>query len=134
MTTTIKQKEAEFPSGGLLQRYVYNQQNSIPHSESNKLFVMFKWLDCDTNLHNSYTNNKTILIVNWVETSVYRTVPMNPSTYWRVSGASETLSGVTQLKIGDICLFMCGCTYVILYFDPRVLLCSLCVRPRPKLN
>ncbi len=23
--------------------------------------------------------------------------------YWRASGASETLSGVTQLKIGDVC-------------------------------
>ena len=32
--------------------------------------------------------------------------------YWR---AGETLSGVTQLKIGDICL--CGRTYVILYFN-----------------
>ncbi len=27
--------------------------------------------------------------------------------------ASETLSGVTLLKIGDICLSMFGCTYVI---------------------
>ncbi len=27
---------------------------------------------------------------------------------------------------------MCGHTYVILYFDPRVFLCSLCVRPCPK--
>ncbi len=40
---------------------------------------------------------------------------------WRVSEASETLSGVTQLKIGDIRLFiMCGHTYFILYFDPRI--------------
>ncbi len=28
------------------------------------------------------------------------------TTSWRASGASETLSGVTQLKIGDICLFI----------------------------
>ncbi len=50
---------------------------------------------------------------------------------WR---AIETFSGVTQLKIGDICLFicMCGHTYVILYFDPRVFLCSLRVQPRPQ--
>ncbi len=36
--------------------------------------------------------------------------------------ASETLTGATQLKIGDVCLFvyMFGRTYVILYFDPRV--------------
>ncbi len=34
------------------------------------------------------------------------------------------------------CLFisMYGRTYVILYFDPRVFLCSLRVRPRPKLH
>ncbi len=25
-------------------------------------------------------------------------------SYWRASGASETLSGVTQLKIEDVCL------------------------------
>ncbi len=39
---------------------------------------------------------------------------------WRASVASETLTGVTQLKIGDVCLFryMFGCMYVILYFDP----------------
>ncbi len=40
--------------------------------------------------------------------------------YWRASVASETLTGVTQLKIGDVCLYMFGRTYVILYFDPRV--------------
>ncbi len=27
--------------------------------------------------------------------------------------ASETLTGVTQLKIGDVCLFRFGCMYVI---------------------
>ncbi len=32
---------------------------------------------------------------------------------WRASEASETLSGVTQLKIGDICLYMFRRTYVI---------------------
>ncbi len=26
--------------------------------------------------------------------------------YWRVNEASETLTGVTQLKIGDVCLFI----------------------------
>ncbi len=45
---------------------------------------------------------------------------------WRASVASETLTGVTQSKIGDVYLFiylfvyMFGRTYVILYFDPRV--------------
>ncbi len=39
---------------------------------------------------------------------------------WRASVAIETLTGVTQLKIGDVCLFiyMFGRMYVILYFDP----------------
>ncbi len=43
--------------------------------------------------------------------------------YWR---ASETLTGVTQLKIGDVCLFiyMFGRMYVILYLDPP----HFCVR------
>ncbi len=41
---------------------------------------------------------------------------------WRVSEASETLTGVTQLKIGDVYLFiyMFGRTHVILYFDHHV--------------
>ncbi len=45
---------------------------------------------------------------------------------WRASVASETLTGVTQLKIGDVCLFIYiyGRTYVILYFDPS----CFCVR------
>ncbi len=45
---------------------------------------------------------------------------------WRASVASETLTGVTQSKIGDVCLFVYiyGRTYVILYFDPP----HFCVR------
>ncbi len=45
--------------------------------------------------------------------------------YWRASVVSETLTAVTQLKIGDVCTFiyMCGCMYVILYFDLLVFLC-----------
>ncbi len=45
---------------------------------------------------------------------------------WRASVASETLTGVTQSKIGDVFLFiylfvyMYGRMYVILCFDPRV--------------
>ncbi len=42
---------------------------------------------------------------------------------WRASVASETLTGVTQLKIGDVCLFIYICLDVckaFLYFDPRV--------------
>ncbi len=45
-----------------------------------------------------------------------------PPTDWRASVASETLTGVSQSKIGDVCLFryMNGRMYVILYFDPPV--------------
>ncbi len=39
--------------------------------------------------------------------------------YWRVSEASETLSGVTQLKIGDICLCL-DVRMSFLYFDPGI--------------
>ncbi len=41
--------------------------------------------------------------------------------YWRASVASETLTGVTQSKIGDVCLFIYlfiyiyGRTYVIAF-------------------
>ena len=47
---------------------------------------------------------------------------VNIATNKYVGRASETLSGVTQLKIGDISLFIyvCRCTYVILYFDPHI--------------
>ncbi len=38
--------------------------------------------------------------------------PITSSSNWRASGASETLSGVTQLKIGDVCLFIYVWTYV----------------------
>ncbi len=39
---------------------------------------------------------------------------------WRASEASETLSGVTQLKIGDVCLFI--------YMDVRMSFCTLTLR------
>ncbi len=32
----------------------------------------------------------------------------NDNNSWRASEASETLSEVTQLKIGDVCLYICG--------------------------
>ncbi len=35
--------------------------------------------------------------INRIQTSI--------SVYWRASVASETLTGVTQSKIGDVCLF-----------------------------
>ncbi len=45
--------------------------------------------------------------------------------YWRASVASETLTGVTQSKIGDVCLFIylyicMDVRKAFLYFDPRV--------------
>ncbi len=36
--------------------------------------------------------------------------------YWRASVASETLTGVTQLKIGDVCLFI----YLFVYMFGRM--------------
>ncbi len=46
-------------------------------------------------------------------------------SYWRASVASETLTGVTQSKIGDVCLFIylyicMDVRKAFLYFDPRV--------------
>ncbi len=35
---------------------------------------------------------------------------------WRASVASETLTGVTQLKIGDVCLFIYICLDVCMSF------------------
>ncbi len=32
--------------------------------------------------------------------------PSTTNDNWRASVASETLTGVTQLKIGDVCLFI----------------------------
>ncbi len=60
------------------------------------------------------------------------------SNNWRASVASETLTGVTQSKIGDVCLFI----YLFIYMDVRMsfctltlaFLCQLCGRPRPKLH
>ncbi len=46
---------------------------------------------------------------------------------WRVSGASETLSGVTQLKIGDVSLFIYVWTYKIMLFC-TLTLAYFCVR------
>ncbi len=46
--------------------------------------------------------------------------------YWRASVASETLTGVTQSKIGDVSLFIyllyicMDVRKAFLYFDPRV--------------
>ncbi len=57
---------------------------------------------------------------------------------WRVSVASETLIGVTQLKIGDVCLFiylyMSGRMYVILYFDPPYFCVRSAFDPVPNFN
>ncbi len=47
------------------------------------------------------------------------------------SEASQTLSGVTQLRIGDICLFIYVWTWhVILYLDPHVFVFA-CGLPLP---
>ncbi len=46
----------------------------------------------------------------------------------------DTLRGNTIENRGYLFIYIFGRTYVILYFNPRVFLCSLRVRPRPKLH
>ncbi len=43
---------------------------------------------------------------------------------WRVSGVSKTLSGVIQLKIGDICIICLDACMSFLYFDPGIFVFS----------
>ncbi len=49
-------------------------------------------------------------------------LPVRVQYYWRASVASETLTGVTQSKIGDVCdLYICmDVRKAFLYFDHRV--------------
>ncbi len=67
-------------------------------------------------------SNTLLVLLNFSVFSVKATI----RCHWRASVASETLTGVTQSKIGDVYKFiylfvyMFGRTYVILYFDPRV--------------
>ncbi len=49
-------------------------------------------------------------------------------------GERDTLWGNTIENRGYLFIYIFGCTYVILYFDPHIFLCSLRVRPRPKLR
>ncbi len=44
--------------------------------------------------------------------------------YWRASVASETLTGVTQSKIGDVCLFI----YLYICLDVCMSFCTLTLR------
>ena len=54
------------------------------------------------------------LLQSWLERQVTNIEEFKKLSSWR---ASETLSGVAQLKIWDVCLFMFGRMYVILYFS-----------------
>ncbi len=72
---------------------------------------------------NQFMPNAThrILVRQWPDwPDLLRRPCFNRIYNWRASVASETLTGVTQSKIGDVCLFiyMFGRMYVILYFDP----------------
>ncbi len=69
---------------------------------------------CDSFCKISYSSSSLM----WIQTTL-KICDYKLNFNWR---ASETLTGVTQLKIGDVCLFvyMFGRTYVILYFDPRI--------------
>ncbi len=49
-------------------------------------------------------------------------------------GERDTYRGNTIENRGCLFIYIFGRTYVILYFDPHVFLCSLRVRPRPKLH
>ncbi len=74
-----------------------------------------------------------MLSASTLSTSVYPCTHTHTHTghplihYWRASVASETLTGVTQLKIGDVCLFIymdvcmsfCTLTLRIFVFAPR---------------
>ncbi len=61
----------------------------------------------------------SLKLVLQCSTSVKAEIYLN----WQASEASETLSGVTQLKIGDVCYIYVG-TYVChLYFDLCMFLC-----------
>ncbi len=73
-----------------------------------------------------------------------KSVKIQYTSNWRASVASETLTRVTQLKIGDVCLlfiYMFGRMYVILgrgrmrsEHKNTVGQCSLRVRPSPKFH
>ncbi len=45
----------------------------------------------------------------------------NTNNYWRASVASETLTGVTQSKIGDVYLFI----YLYICLDVHMSFCTL---------
>ncbi len=51
-----------------------------------------------------------------IRRSKYKMTYVRPYN-WRASVASETLTGVTQSKIGDVCLFI--------YMDVRMSFCTL---------
>ncbi len=56
---------------------------------------------------------------------IYSLLHYLPIYNWRASGANETLTGVTQLKIRDVCLFICldvrmsFCTLTLAHFSFR---------------
>ncbi len=53
------------------------------------------------------------LIQDIVTNSISRSVTGEITCNWRASEASETLSGVTQLKIGNICLWDVRMSFVL---------------------
>ncbi len=52
----------------------------------------------------------------------------------RVERERDTYRGNTIENRGCLFIYMFGRMYAILYFDPRVFLCSLRVQPHPKLH
>ncbi len=76
-----------------------------------------------------------IYIYSFIKVSCYKynTCIRHSNFNWRVSEASETLSGITQLKIlkiGDICLYIClNIRKAFLYFDPCIFVLVLWSNP-----
>ncbi len=88
-------------------------------SES-KYSLKVKWLPL------AITKCYDVLLYCFCVQKYFSVVLINKCSNWRASNRGNTVENRG-------CLFVCmfGRTYVILYFDPLVFLCSRGVRPRP---
>ncbi len=93
-----------------------------PHPHKRKNLVNWNWF-----LHSQYKarSREVRSVICFDQIKSFHSIVL-VETLWLnkvigSSGASETLSGVTQLKIGGVCLYIYVWTYdVILYFDLHV--------------
>ncbi len=98
-----------------------------PVCENKKLYLIFSSFSVRSQNH-SYKNSIVFRLARHLCSSTSLVI------YWRATVASETLTGLTQSKIGDVCLFiyiMFGRMYVILYFDPPYFCVRLAFDPVP---